>query len=482
MGPAAARQGAAAHVDPNPDRQGLEPDELARVVHQSVAEVRRRNALVVAGVRLAFAIVGAALHAIGVLPSHGSRVAVPTHVGYLGVAILAAWLLHRRWRVTAVAFSAAVIDVALVAVASLATVWSAAPATSPLGYMVGILLALVLCAAVALPPALVAPLVAAVIGIQVALGIRAGLALPFQVVGVVTACTFVAVVLWASMRMVKLAAGLSVTEAAASLAERHARELEEAHAEMAAQRDRLIAAQNEAEALAQVIVHDLKNPLATLLQYVSRAGAELKAAAGAGGVVDLLDRASEEGRRLSNLIGDLLLVYRLERGVMAPEREQVPVGVLLHSIVRRFAVRAAERGAAVEIEAAEDLVVAADLDLAQRMLENLVSNALRHVSRGDRVRLEARSADGEVWIAVRNSGPPVSPELRGRLFDRFVTGGHRDWQNAGLGLYLCRLVAEAHAGSIALVDAPGWNVSFEVRLPLAAPEVRPAAASLSAAP
>lgn len=308
---------------------------------------------------------------------------------------------------------------------------------------------------------------------QTVLGVRAGIPPLTIVLAVFTAATFAFVVVWTGVRMVRLAAGMAVTEAAASLAERHASAMEEAHAEMAAQRDRLVSAQNEAEALAQVIVHDLKNPLATLLQYVSLAETELKEVPGAVELVAILEHASAEGRRLSKLIGDLLLVYRLERGVMAPVCEQLPVKLLLQSMVRRFALRATERGAAVELEADPDLVVAADLDLTQRMLENLLSNALRHVNRGDRVRLDAGVEGGRVRIAVRNSGPPVSPELRDRLFDRFVSGGRREWQNAGLGLYLCRLVAQAHAGSIAQVDAPGWNVSFEVTLPVAEPEARP---------
>jgi signal transduction histidine kinase len=99
------------------------------------------------------------------------------------------------------------------------------------------------------------------------------------------------------------------------------------------------------------------------------------------------------------------------------------------------------------------------------MLENLVANAMRHVGAGDHVSVEARSSYGQVVLAVRNSGPPVPMELRESLFRRFVTGGMREWHNAGLGLYLCRLVAEAHAGTIALVDRTGWNVSFEVAIP-----------------
>jgi signal transduction histidine kinase len=274
------------------------------------------------------------------------------------------------------------------------------------------------------------------------------------------------VAIWTGVRIIKLAAGMAVEATTAELAERHARALESAHGEVAAQRDRLMTAQNEAEALAQVIVHDLKNPLATLLQYVSLAEAELRTVPGAATLVDYLGHAGDEGRRLSKLIGDLLLVYRLEQGVMAPSRESVPVVLLLDAVVQRFRARAADRGVVVEVQAQDGLMASLDLDLVQRMLENLVANAMRHVSRGDHVSVEARSTDGQVQLAVRNSGPPVPEELRANLFRRFVTGGLREWHNAGLGLYLCRLVAEAHCGAIALVDRTGWNVSFEVSIPV----------------
>jgi signal transduction histidine kinase len=465
-------------VDPAPERRSdLEEDPLLQAVAQGVAEVRWRNALVVAGVRLFVGVLGLTFLGLGGLfPGRlAPALVVPALLVYLGFALVAAWLLRRRWRVTAVAAAAAVVDIALVSSAILAATEPGAASFVPLGYMVGILLLLPLFGALALPARLAGPLAVAAILVQLALGLRAGIPVLFLALGTVCACAFAGVVIWASRWMVKLAAERAVTEATASMAANHARAMEAAHAEIAAQRDRLVAAQNEAEALAQLIVHDLKNPLAALLQYISLAEAELKTVEGAAGLVDYLESASAEGRRLSKLIGDLLLVYRLERGVMAPAREQVPLALVLLSVVRRHALRAEERGVVVEVEADEDLMVAADLDLVQRMLENLLSNALRHVGRGDRVRMDARLSDGRLRIAVRNSGPPVVPELRGRLFDRFVSGGRREWQNAGLGLYLCRLVAEAHAGSIALVDVPGWNVSFEVNMPMS-----PAAAEASA--
>ena len=456
-------------LDPKQEhRGGLEEDPLLQAVAQGVAEVRWRNALAVAGVRLFVGVLALAFFVLSGL-SRGPvapALVIPALVVYVGFALVAAWLLRRRWRVTAVAFAAAVADVALVSTAILSATEPGAASFVPLGYMVGILLLLPLFGALALPARLAGPLAVAAILVQLALGLRAGIPVLLLALGTVCACAFAAVAIWASRWMVRLATERAVTEATGSMAAHHARAMEAAHAEIAAQRDRLVAAQNEAEALAQLIVHDLKNPLAALLQYVSLAEAELKMVPGATGLVDYLGHASAEGHRLSKLIGDLLLVYRLERGVMAPAREQVPLALVLLSVVRRHALRAEERGVVVEVEADEDLVVPADLDLLQRMLENLLSNALRHVGRGDRVRMDARLTDGSLRIAVRNSGPPVAPELRGRLFDRFVSGGRREWQNAGLGLYLCRLVAEAHAGSIALVDVPGWNVSFEVNMPV----------------
>jgi signal transduction histidine kinase len=454
-------------------RDGPSLDAAAGAVRQGIAEVRRRNALVVAWVRIGLRCLTLILYLYGGLVRHDPGLAgmVTPNVVHLAAACLVAWLLLRRWRTTLVAFAAAALDLVVV-------FWVGWLGTAPgvaaelrwywVGFVCGILQVLLLPAALVLPARLAATLAPVVLAFQVALSVRAGIAPSYWILGSFAVVGFGLVVVWTAAWMVKLAAGLAVREASAALAERHARALEEAHAEVAAQRDRLVVAQNQAEALAQVIVHDLKNPLATLLQYVALAETEVRELPDAAGLLDYLQRAGEEGRRLAKLIGDLLLVYRLERGAMAPTLEAVPLRILLHSVSRGFTSRARERAASLEIAADDDLVVPMDLDLMQRLLENLVSNALRHVGRGDRVSLEGRRADEGVRIAVRNSGPPIPDALRPSLFDRYVTAGRREWHNAGLGLYLCRLVAEAHAGSIALQDRPGWNVSFEVNLPLRA--------------
>jgi signal transduction histidine kinase len=142
---------------------------------------------------------------------------------------------------------------------------------------------------------------------------------------------------------------------------------------------------------------------------------------------------------------------------------------LLLEVARATAIRAQAREIRVDVTAPEELVALLDASLARRMLENLLANALRHAAGGGRVELAAGAERDRLCLAVRNTGEPVPPAARSRLFQKYATLGKDHAQRSGLGLYLCRLVAEAHGGSIALVEREGWNVSFEAELPLAPP-------------
>jgi signal transduction histidine kinase len=129
----------------------------------------------------------------------------------------------------------------------------------------------------------------------------------------------------------------------------------------------------------------------------------------------------------------------------------------------------ARSGATLEHVAPPDAAASLDEALVRRLLDNLVVNASRHVGEGDRVQVAAEVDGGRLRLAVRNTGPAVPPDARGRLFDKHFTEGRRQWHNAGLGLHLCRLVATLHGGDIALVDRPGWSVAFEAEWPLVGP-------------
>ena len=144
----------------------------------------------------------------------------------------------------------------------------------------------------------------------------------------------------------------------------------------------------------------------------------------------------------------------------------MPLQPLLEAVATAYEGLSQSLDVSVAMIAAPDLCASLDRELVERVLDNLLSNALRFVKAGDRVELSAAQEEGRLVLRVRNSGAPLPAELRPILFNRFSTQGARGRGNAGLGLYFCRLVAEAHGGSIALEDAPGWNVTFAIRLPL----------------
>lgn len=440
-------------------------------VDAAVAEVRHRNARVVALVRVTLRALISVSYLSEWIRGAGGPISglALVNVVHLGVALVVMELLRRRWRPGPVALAAAVTDVLAVGAAGWALIMGAhgRVAAGPEGYLNGLMVLMLLLAAVALPARQAAGIAAAGTAIQVALATLAGLPRPFVVAILIVhgAAGFGAI--WTGLRVTRLAARLAAEAYFATLDHAHAEALARANAVIAAQRDQVLAAHHQTELLVRLLVHDLKNPLAAVTQYVDLAAVHA-AEVGAPTIREYLSRAASESRRLADMIGDILLLSGLESGARRPARDALALGDLLAAIEHTWGDRAREAGVAFRAVCDDDLVVRLDQDLVRRLIENLLANALRHCRPRDLVEVTGeRDGDG-VRIAVRNTGAPVAQELREGLFDRGVTGGPREWHNAGLGLYLCRLVAEAHGGKIALVERQGWSVSFEATLGAAA--------------
>jgi len=441
-----------------------------------VAEVRWRNGISIAWLRLGlrvFTLVTWIASAIGGGSFSVGQVeywlAAAINAGHLVVGVAALMLLERRWRVPQVLLAAALVDLLVVALAG----WRSGPGEGDsVAYLMGVMELMLLFAALVLPRGQAGWLAVAATAWQGVLGVRCALEPPFVMAMVITMGAFALAVTWAGSRMVELAARRALDDYTGGLLRAHRDELARANLEISAQRDQVLVAQAEAETLAKLIVHDLKNPLAALLQFVSLAESRL-AEAPAQAQDPLLQEAredlrlaGEEGQRLAGMVGDLLLVSRLEHGALEPRLQPTPVAALLSQVARAAALRAADRRVTVEVKADPDLMAPLDLDLARRLVENLVGNALRFVDRGGRVELAAWVDGSALALAVRNTGPVVPEAVRAHLFQKHAPGELRQVHNAGLGLYLCRLVAEAHGGQMALAETPGWPVAFEARLPL----------------
>jgi signal transduction histidine kinase len=172
-----------------------------------------------------------------------------------------------------------------------------------------------------------------------------------------------------------------------------------------------------------------------------------------------------EARSLLRLLLNLLDISRSEEGQLVVRHDEIDLEALTAEVFEAFEVKA--RTSSVTLERAiEARTVRADVDLLRRVLENLLDNALRHAPENSRILLATVLREGSVELRVSDSGPGVSPEVRKTIFERFVQADRVGANPAGrgLGLAFCKLVVEAHQGTIEVVDGDPGAV-FVVRFP-----------------
>jgi signal transduction histidine kinase len=163
------------------------------------------------------------------------------------------------------------------------------------------------------------------------------------------------------------------------------------------------------------------------------------------------------------MITNLLDIGRADEGQLAPVRSAVDPRALVAEVVDEMTARAV--AASVELVSEIDAApFRADADLVQRVLANLIENAIRHAPAGTAVRVRVTRVGGEVELRVIDAGPGVPIDQRPHVFERFVRGDHAARTNRGLGLAFCKLAIEAHGGRIWIEDAEPGAV-FCARIP-----------------
>ncbi len=224
--------------------------------------------------------------------------------------------------------------------------------------------------------------------------------------------------------------------------------------------------------LVRTLVHDLKNPLGSMLASIevleaSLAGPESRQKA------EVVRIARRGGIKLRNLVDAILDVGRLEQGAMPLALSPV---VLPEAVDEAFELQRAlaePRRVRLVNEVEDDVPrVRADRELLSRILQNLVGNAVKFVPDGGEIRVGAVREDaGMLRVTVADDGPGFSADLRERIFDRFVTGRHAA-SGSGLGLTFCRLAVEAQGGRIHAESGDEGGARFAFTLPVA-PEPLP---------
>jgi signal transduction histidine kinase len=220
------------------------------------------------------------------------------------------------------------------------------------------------------------------------------------------------------------------------------------------QRDRAERAEAWRSALVATLAHDIRAPLTTvestlvLLEEAATLPRQRQAA--------MVGAALRQTRRLSTLASGLLDLERVQQGRLRLDRRCVPVADVVAGVLSL-----APTGAVVDVQVDPALPVHADPERLEQVLVNLLTNAVRHG--GPPVVLSAEPVDEAVRITVRDHGPGVPEHRRDALFQR-LAGDSDHPDSVGLGMWIVRLLVEAHGGTVTYEDAaPGAR--FTVTLP-----------------
>jgi signal transduction histidine kinase len=214
-----------------------------------------------------------------------------------------------------------------------------------------------------------------------------------------------------------------------------------------------------------VASHELRAPVAALV-----AGAQMLAD-GSGQLepereLEVRTLLATRAKRLASLVDQLLDVSRVKPHALEIRPERVPVREHLEQIVATVAPEPAQ----VRVDAPHDLAVEADPHVLDRVVSNLVVNALKHGR--EPVRVAAEPRDDGLAIAVEDSGAGVPAAVRPRLFEEFARGEAAGKGGAGLGLAIARMYATAHGGRLVHDDEFGPGARFEFVLPALRRETR----------
>jgi signal transduction histidine kinase len=220
------------------------------------------------------------------------------------------------------------------------------------------------------------------------------------------------------------------------------------------------------------VSHELRTPLAVMLGSVhtlDRLDGRMPAAQRS----QLFDMTVEQGGRLQRLIDELLLVAAAEHTNVPLERDSVDIAELLASIEADTAAATAGR----LVQSHDDrAAIVTDRSKLARVLLNLVENAAKYAPSGP-IELFATSAGGDVFFRVVDHGPGIPAEDRARAFERFVQldqSSTRRRGGTGLGLHLCRQLAELLDGKLTLAPTPGGGCTFLLSLPVTPTSAAPA--------
>ncbi|MCS6836679.1 MAG: hybrid sensor histidine kinase/response regulator [Anaerolineae bacterium] len=218
--------------------------------------------------------------------------------------------------------------------------------------------------------------------------------------------------------------------------------------------------------------HDLKNPLYVIQSYAQLLE-EDESVARSGEARYYVQRILSSAQRMRNLVTDMLDLARIEDGT-ALSIQEASVNQMLTRAIHEFDLDAANRGVVLLSELlVEDRIVQVDVDAMLRVLENLLSNALKYTPAHKQILLRAWVEDSWLHVSVSDKGVGIEPQELERIFEPFYRANQREIhevEGSGLGLSIVKQIVEQHGGRVSVESAVGRGTTFTLHLPLRAEE------------
>ena len=233
----------------------------------------------------------------------------------------------------------------------------------------------------------------------------------------------------------------------------------------------LQASENGRQALTDMIVHDLGNPLsiikmnAELIAMTASAGTDIPTDA----LMQRIGHISAASGSMDTMIRSILDLSKMEAGLLEPATERVEVAALLTALHTRFEQMANDAQVVISLDVPSSCLVETDPVLLERMVSNLLTNAFKYAHGARDVLLSVTATDDAFEVAVADNGAGIPDHLHERIFDSFYQARSRESgaprAGVGLGLAFCRMAAQVQGGSIWVENNTPQGTRFVFSLP-----------------
>ena len=219
------------------------------------------------------------------------------------------------------------------------------------------------------------------------------------------------------------------------------------------------------------VSHDLRTPLAALHGYIETL--QLKADAfDADTRSAYLETALQHSKRLTRLVDELFELAKLDASDAPLHSESFAIAELAQDIIQKFRLQAQQKGVELALDSDDNLMfVQGDIAMIERVLVNLISNALQHTPQGGRITVSLRREAQGVRVQVEDTGSGIPEQDLPKIFERFYRGdnGARSGNHAGLGLAIARHIVRLHGGEIEVSSEAGKGTRFSFSLSVDSP-------------